>query len=94
MFLRVFFLESNFCDILALCERNLDDSTDSGSFSVRGYLPLVRKVSTTHMHGLPIYVKEGLCFAQDLSPFTYLALLHSASYSQVSYNRGGGAGIV
>ena len=29
------FLESNSPDILALCETNLDDSTDSGNFSVR-----------------------------------------------------------
>ena len=34
-------LESNSSDILALCEKNLDDSIDSGNFSVRGYLPLI-----------------------------------------------------
>ena len=33
------FLESNSRDILALCETNLDDSIDSGNFSVSGYLP-------------------------------------------------------
>ena len=60
------FLESNSPDILALCETNLDDSIDSGNFSVRGYLPLIRKDSITHMHGLAVYVKEGLPFAQDL----------------------------
>ena len=54
------FLESNSPDILALCETNLDDSIYSGSFSVRGYLPLIRKDSSTHMHGLEVYVKEGL----------------------------------
>ena len=57
------FLESNSPDILALCETNLDDSIDSGNFSVRGYLPLIRKDSGTHMHGLTVYVKEGLPFA-------------------------------
>ena len=62
------FLESNSPDILALCETNMDDSIDSGNLSVRGYLPLIRKDSSTHMHGLPVYVKEGLPFAQDLSP--------------------------
>ena len=61
------FLESNSPDILALCETNLDDSIDSGNFSVRGYLPLIRKDSGTYMHGLAVYVKEGLSFAQDLS---------------------------
>ena len=45
------FLESNLPDILALCETNLHDSIDSGNFSVRGYLPLIRKDSSTHMHG-------------------------------------------
>ena len=46
------FLESNSLHILALCETNLDDSIHSGKFSVRGYLPLIRKDSITHMHGL------------------------------------------
>ena len=61
------FLESNSPDILALCETNLDDSIDSGNFSVRVYLPLIRKDSSSHMHGLAVYVKEGLPFSQDLS---------------------------
>ena len=61
------FLESNCPDILALCETNLDDSIDSGNFSVRGYLPLVRKDSSTHMYGLEVYVKEGLPFTWNLS---------------------------
>ena len=82
------FLESNSPDILALCETNLDDSIDSGDFSVTGYLPLIRKDSSTHMHGLAVYVKEGLPFARDLSlknsADSYLcfrlALLHSVSY--------------
>ena len=43
-----FFLESNSRDILALCENNLDDSIDSGNFSVRSYFPLNQKDSTTH----------------------------------------------
>ena len=82
------FLESNSPDIHALCETNLDDSIDSGNFSVRGYLPLIQKDSSTHMHGLAVYVKEGLPFACDLSlensADSYLcfrlALLHSVSY--------------
>ena len=32
-----------------------------------GYLPLIRKDSSTHMHGLPVYVKEELLFARNLS---------------------------
>ena len=55
---------------------------------MRGYLSLIRKDTGTHMHGLAIYVKEGLPFARDLSlensADSYLcfrlALLHSVSY--------------
>ena len=61
------FLVSNSPYILALCETNLDDSIDYGNFSVRGYLPLNRKDSFTHMDGLAVYVKDGLPFARDLS---------------------------
>ena len=61
------FLESNFPGILALCEVSLDDSIDSGNFSVRDYLSLIRKDSITHMHGLALYVKEGPSFERDLS---------------------------
>ena len=62
------FLESNSPDILALCETNLDDLIDCGNFSESGYLPLISNDSSSHMHGLAVYVKEGLPFAQDLSP--------------------------
>ena len=82
------FFESNSPDILALCQTNLDVSIDSGNFSVRGYLLLIRKDSSTHMHGLAVHVIEGLPFARDLylenSADSYLcfrlALLHSVSY--------------
>ena len=75
-------------DIFALCETNLDDSIHSANFSVRGYLPLIQKDSSTHMHGLAVYVKEGLPFVRDLSlensVDSYLcfrlAILHSVSY--------------
>ena len=86
------FLESNSSDILALCETNLDDTIDSGNFSMRGYLPLIRKDSSTHMHGLTVYVKQWLPFARDLSlensADSYLcfrlALLHSMSFSSIN----------
>ena len=56
--------------------------------SLWGYLPLIRKDSGTHMHGLTVYVKEGLHFVWDLSlensAGSYLcfwrALFHSVSY--------------
>ena len=82
------FLESNYPDILALGETNLDGSIDSGIFSVIGYLPIIQKDSSTHMHDLAVYVKGGFPFACDLSlensADSYLgfrvALLHSLSY--------------
>ena len=61
------FIESNSPDIPALCERNLDDSTDSGNFSVRDYLLLIQKDYITHIHGLAVYVSKGPPFAWDLS---------------------------
>ena len=75
-------------DILALCDTNLGVSIDSGNFSMRGYLPLIWEDSSTYMHGLAVYVKEGLPFAWDLSqenssdPYLcfWLDLLHSVSY--------------
>ena len=51
--------------IMTLCETNLDGSIDSGNFFMRGYLPLIQKDSSTHMHDLAVYVKEGLPFARD-----------------------------
>ena len=55
---------------------------------MRGYLPLIRKDSSTYMHGLAVYVKEGFPFEQDLPLensadsylFVQLALLHLMSY--------------
>ena len=83
-----YFLELNSTDILAVCVTNLADSIDSGYFSVRGYLALIRKGSTIPMHDLAVYVKEGLSFTQDLSLENsadfylcfWLAVLYSVPY--------------
>ena len=82
------FLEPNSSDFLSLCGTNLDDSIDSANFSLRGYLPLIQKDSTNHIHSLRVYVNEGLSLACDLSQEnsvnSYLcfrmALPHSVSY--------------
>ena len=66
----------------------LDDSIDSGNLSVRIYLPLIWKHSSTYKHGLAVYVKEGLLLAWELSLQNstdsylcfWLALLQSVSY--------------
>ena len=62
------FLESNSPEILSLCKTSLDHSINSGNFFLRGYLPLIRNDSFTYIHLLAIFVKEGLPFAQNLSP--------------------------
>ena len=84
------FLESNSPDIFALCETNLDDSIDSANFSVRDYLSLIRKDSITHMHGLAIYMKEGLPLARDLSPEnsadSYLCFSFTQCFTSFSFN--------
>ena len=81
-----YFLESNSADIHALCEKNLDDSIDSGNFSMTAYLPLVQEDSVADMSGLAAYVKEGLlCWTSlENSVDSFLCfqqgLLHSVSY--------------
>ena len=55
---------------------------------MRGYLPLIQKDSTTHMHGLYVYVREGLPFSRNVpleNPADFyfcfrLALLHLVPY--------------
>ena len=61
---------------------------DSGNSTVKCYLPLIRKDSISHIHGLAVYVKKGLSLSWDLSPENSAdsslcfrqALLHSVSY--------------
>ena len=77
------FLESNSPDILALCETNLDNSIDSGNFSVRGYLPLIRKDSSTHMHGLTVYVKD-LCTGLISGKLCRFLLMFSTCFTSLS----------
>ena len=86
---QIILLESNSPDILAMCDTNLDDSINSGNFSVRGNLPLIWKDSSTHVHGLTVFcVKEGISFAWNLSLENSsdsclcfrLALLHAVPY--------------
>ena len=77
-------LESRSPDILALCEKNLDDSIDSGNLTGKVYLPLIQK----NFIAVAVYVKEGLPFAWGLPLENsdnwylclWLALLHLVSY--------------
>ena len=60
------FLQSNSPEILALWETNLGDSIDFGNFSVRGYIPLIWKDSSTYMHIFAVYMKEQPSFCTGL----------------------------
>ena len=53
-------------------QSRLDESLDSGSFCVSRYLPLVRKNSVTQMHGLAVYVKQGLPLKTMQQVFIYV----------------------
>ena len=70
-----------------VCDTNLDYSIDSGNFSVRGYLPLIQKDSSTDIHGLVVFLKEGLLFAWELSLENSAdsSLLHLVSYFFLLY---------
>ena len=53
-----------------LCVRQ----TYSGNFSGRGYLPLIRKGFSTHMHGLAVDMKEGMRFSRSTHLLMFLSL--------------------
>lgn len=83
-------IHTNFCsvelflfkkspDILALCESNLNSSISSSDFSFSGYLPLLRKDSNVHMHGLEFYVHEHHLLATELSLESHLHVSLSVS---------------
>ena len=77
-------LHSNFVQ----CESFLKSNSHSGHFFVRGYLPLIRKHSITYIHGLAVYVTEGILFPWDVSLENssdsdlcfWLAILYSVPY--------------
>ena len=76
------FFVLNSPNILALCERNLDDS---GNFTVRGCFPLIWKDSTTLWSCTLFEERTSFCMgliSRKLCGFVcfWLALLHSVSY--------------
>ena len=64
----------------------MDDLIDFGYFFVRGYLPLIRKDSVTHMHDLAVYVKEGPPFTRDIISwkFCWFSLMFSTGFTSFS----------
>ena len=72
---------------------NLDNSINSGNFYVSDYLTLIWKDSSTHIHGLAVYIKEGFPFTWDLSSDNSvafylcfgLALFHSTSFFPIDH---------
>ena len=87
------FLYQNSPDILALCETNLNSDIPSDDFLVPGYLPLSRKDSVNHMHGLGLFIHENLPIAREFdledSKESFmcfrLSLLRSTSYLYFLY---------
>ena len=77
------FLESNSPDILALYETSLDDSTDSGNFSVRGYLALILKDSSIDMYGLTER-RTSLCTGLICRKLCRFLLMFSTGFTSLS----------
>ena len=75
-----------FTDILALCETTLDDSIDSGNFSVRVYLSLIQKNYFVHTWSCSLCeIRTSFCMgliSRKLFRFVCfgLDLLHSVPY--------------
>ena len=82
------FLANSSPDLLALSETNLSPNFADSDFSIPGYLPIIRKDSSTHMHGLAVYARDTLPISREVhlekptEPFMCfrLSLLHSTSY--------------
>ena len=65
-FALIYFLSLN--ESICQTRKNVFYFTSKMSFiSLFIYLPLIQKDSSTHIHGLAVYVKERLPFARDLS---------------------------
>ena len=81
---------------MALCETNLDDSISEREFDVPGYSTLITKHDhlNRHLHGLGVYIKDGLPCARDISldelnsPYMCfrMTLLHSTTYTFFLYH--------
>ena len=82
------FLANSSPDLLALSETNLSSNFADSDFPIPGYLPIIRKDSSTHMHGLAVYARDTLPISREVhlekptEPFMCfrLSLLHSTSY--------------
>ena len=72
--------------IRALCETDLNDLVDSGNFSVRDYLSLIRKDSTTHIHGLRILCEgnTSFCTGRISRKFYGFLLMFSTGFTSLS----------
>jgi len=87
------YLHLNKPDIFGLSETALNESVPNSDLIIPGYLPLIRKDSIKHMHGLGIYVRDNLPIAREVEledkqhPFICLrvALMQSTSYVYLLY---------
>ena len=79
------FLESNSPDILALCETILDDSIDSGNFSVKCYLSLIRKDSITHAWSCSLCERRtSFCMEPTSRKLCGFLLMFSTGFTSLS----------
>ena len=60
------FLANSSPDLLALSETNLSSNFADSDFSIPGYLPIIRKDSPTHMHGLAVYARDTLPISREV----------------------------
>ena len=79
------FVTSYWMYFVMIKKKNLDDSIDSGNFSMTGDLPFIQKHSIPHIHDLAVYVKERLENSTESYLCFQLALLHSVSYFYFLY---------
>ena len=80
-----YFFESNSPDILAQCETSLDDSIDSGSFSVTVYLPLIWKDSSTHAWSCSLCKgRTSFCVGPISRKLCRFLLMFSAGFTSLS----------
>ena len=80
------FLDLSPPDILALFETNSDESVDSGNFSVRGYLPIIRKNCYSNAWSCSLcYIRTSLCTELIFTKLSGLLPMFSTDFTSFSF---------
>ena len=69
------FRQLNSLDILALCERNMENSIDPSNFLVRSHLPLIQKDFLTHIHFRDLFLRALRILTYIFDGFTSSGVL-------------------